>query len=355
MNATMNVIRAELFKSFRKRRFYVLAVLYWFLLPVLALITAVIVNANLSGSFANDGGTVEQALQLFASPLGLVRLALMGPALMSPTAYIIGIALFAGLLFGEERSQHMWKTTLAVQPNRFAVVLGKVVVGMLLLGALLLGALLASILAGAIGTMFLPTNFGGEWGSVLGLYPLQFLYLLAGLLLAYLLIFLVRSGTLGIIMVIFLPALLEGVYVLLTALGNLQPLTRFNALFQALRLQQVWEDLPRYFFTSNLYAPARNPLQSLIASFGAPAGTDMGPMNAFLGNNITLAHAGLVMAGYALVFGALLTWSFLHRDVDQRCASDECQRRDRRPTSRARPPHPGARRCHGHDDSAPRA
>lgn len=316
MKATADVVRAELFKVFRKRRFYVLAAIYWVLLPVLILVTALILDRNLSASFANEAGGIATALQAFSSPFGMARLVLMGPALMSPTAYIIAVALFAGLLFGDERSQHMWKTTLSVQPDRLAVLAGKVIVGMLLLAALMLGALVTATIAGSIGTAFLPTTFAGTWGDLLGLFALQWLHLLPAVLLACLLIFVVRSGTLGIIMVIFLPALLEGLYALITALGNLQPLTRLNAIFQALRFQQLWDDLPRYFFTNNLYAPARHPLMSVIQSFGAPDGADFGEATMFLGAGVTLPHAGLVMAGYAIVFGALLAWVFLRRDVD---------------------------------------
>ena len=315
-----NVVRAEMFKALRKRRFYVLGGLYWVLLPLLAVIVGRVVLVNLAGSFANEGGTVEAAVQAFASPFGIARLALMGPALMSPTAYIIAVALFAGLLVGEERSQHMWKTSLVVQPDRLAVLAGKTVVGMLLLGMLLLGALLAAVLVGALGSLFLPTTFAGAWGSLVGFFALQWLYLAAALLLAYLLVYLVRSGTLGIVMVIFLPALLEGLYALISTLGALQPLTRINAVFQALRLQQLWEALPRYFFSPNLYAPARAPLGDLVRAFGATPGTsdqlDMGPLNAFLGRGITLPHAAAVMAGYILIFGGLLVWVFLRRDVE---------------------------------------
>jgi ABC-type transport system involved in multi-copper enzyme maturation permease subunit len=316
VNAVAHVIRAEMFKAFRKRRLYVLATLYWLLFPLVALIVAAVIHRNLGASFANEAGSVAQALQGFASPYGLARLALMGPALMSPTAYIIGVALFAGLLIGEERSQHMWKSALSAQPQRVAVLLGKVAVGMLLLGLLLAGGLIAAVLGGAIGTIFLPTTFAGAWGALVGLFALQWLHLLGALVLAYLLVFLVRSGTLGIIMVIFLPALLEGLYSLLTALGQLQPLTRINAVFQVLRLRQAWEALPSYFFTANLYAPARNPLNELITSLGGTASQDMGPLNAFLGRGITLPHAAAVMAGYVVVFGGLLLWLFLRRDVE---------------------------------------
>ncbi len=316
MIAVSNALRAELFKAFRKRRFYVLAGLYWVLLPTVALITAAVIDRNLSTSFANQDGTIQQVLQGFASPFGLARLALMAPALMSPTAYIIAVALFAGMFIGEERSQHMWKTTLAVQPARLAVLAGKLAAGMVLLALLLAGALAVATLAGMAGTLFLPTSFGGPWGQVAGLFALQWLHLLAALTLAYLLVFLVRSGTLGIIMVIFLPALLEGLYAILNTLAQLQPLTRFNALFQALKLQQAWQALPHYFFTANLYVPARHPLGAFLSSTGAPPNADLGPIGNLLGQGLTLQHAAAVMAGYFVVFGAWLAWTLLRRDVE---------------------------------------
>lgn len=316
MSATVNVVRAELFKAFRKRRFYFLAALYWLLLPAVALVTAAVLDRNLGASFANQNGQVVQVVQGFASPFGMARLALMAPALMSPTAYIIAVALFAGLFVGEERSQHMWKTVLAVQPARLAVLAGKVVAGMVMLGVLLAGALVACTLAGALGTLFLPTTFAGPWGQVVGLLALQWLQLLAALLLAYLLVFLVRSGTFGIILVIFLPALLEGLYAVLNTLSVLRPLTRFNAMFQALRLKQAWAALPHYFFNANLYVPARHPLSTFLQSTGTPPGADLGPLGNLLGRGLTLSHAAAVMGGYAAVFLVLLAWLIRRRDVE---------------------------------------
>jgi ABC-type transport system involved in multi-copper enzyme maturation permease subunit len=316
VSATVNVVRAELFKAFRKRRFYFLAGLYWLLLPAVALVTAAVLDRNLGASFANQSGQVVQVVQGFASPFGMARLALMAPALMSPTAYIIAVALFAGLFIGEERSQHMWKTVLAVQPARLAVLAGKLVAGMIVLGVLLAGALVTCTLAGAMGTLFLPTTFAGPWGQVAGLMALQWLQLLAALLLAYLLVFLVRSGTLGIILVIFLPALLEGLYTVLNTLSVVRPLTRFNAVFQALRLKQAWAALPHYFFNPNLYVPARHPLADFLQSAGTPQGADLGPLGTLLGRDLTLPHAAAVMAGYAAVFLVLLAWLIRRRDVE---------------------------------------
>ncbi len=53
----------------------------------------------------------------------------------------------------------------------------------------------------------------------------------------------------------------------------------------------------------------------MTALGGDAAGSDFGPFSNFLGAGITLSHATLVMAGYAVFFGALLTWLFLRRDV----------------------------------------
>lgn len=316
MSQLLNVIRAETFKVLRKRRLYVLAGLYWVGLPVLALIVARVIHTNLARSFANESGVVDQTLQLFASPLGLARLALTGPAFTSPTLYIVAVTLIAALLIGDERSQNMWKTVLVVQPSRVAVLTGKVVVAMLSLATLMGGAALSGMLFGLLGTTFLPTTAGGDWLPLLGLYVQQALHLLAPVLLAFLLITLVRSGVLGVVMVLFLPSLLETLYTVINTISQVQPLNRFNAVFQALRLQKAWKALPEYFFTSNLYAPGRAPGTGLLKEL-AGSDPDAGvALQGLLGTGISLTHAALVMTGYAVVFGVLLYWWFIRHDVD---------------------------------------
>lgn len=322
MNAFANVVRAELFKAVRKRRTYILAGLWWVLLPALVLIVGRVLQVNLRGSFVDQEGAVTSVVQALASPFGIARAALVGPAYMSPTFYIIVIALLAALFVGEERSHNMWKTTLVAQPNRLAVLAGKFASAMLILGVLLLGAFGAAILFGAIGTTFLATSWEGEWGQLLGLYGLQWLYSATAVVFAFLLVFMMRSLALGMVTIFFLPALLEGIYTAYATLVGFQPLNRLNALFQALRLRQTLEDLPRYFFTNNLYAPAREPLSGMLRELGnlaegpnVQAGPDIGAVGSLLGAGITLPHAGLVMLGYGLALGALLVWLFLRRDV----------------------------------------
>ena len=319
MSALLDVVRAELFKARRKRRGYVLAGLLWLLLPALMLLIGQILEANLGGSFIDEADLVRTLVNELASPFGIARAGLVGPALLSPTFYIIAIALFAGFLVGEEKSHNMWKTVLTAQPNRWAVLAGKLLVAMLLLAILLAGALVAGVLLGAVGTLFLDTDFSGEWSNLLRLYFLQWLYAGAAVTFAFLMIFLVRNVSLGMVLVFFVPALLEGLYSIYRATVGIRPLNRFNALFQTLELQAVLENLPRYFFTSNLYAPARRPLLELLPILidepMPQTPPDLGPFATLLRSDLTLTHSGLVMLGYALLFLVLLAWLFTRRDV----------------------------------------
>ena len=316
MSGLVNVIRAELFKAKRKRRPYILAGLLWVVLPILILIVGRILQTNLSGSFVEDTVAVQTLVQQVASPFAVARLNLILPVLSSPPFLMIVIALFAALLIGEERNQNMWKTTLVTQPNRRSVLFGKIVVGMILYGIILAGAFLSGILFGAVGTLFLDTTFAGEWGRLAGLYALQWALGIGAMMFAFLAIWLLRSVAMGIVTVLFLPALIEGLYTLYRTTVGFQPLNRFNALFQMLRLRQTLEDLPRYFFTRNLYAPARDPLSDVVTGLGGdPASSDLGSLVNVLGGSITLQHATLVTLGYALILGGVLTWSFLRRDI----------------------------------------
>jgi ABC-type transport system involved in multi-copper enzyme maturation permease subunit len=158
-----------------------------------------------------------------------------------------------------------------------------------------------------------------------GLYAMQWAFSLALVAFAFLAVFLTRHVALGLVVVFFLPGLLEFVYTIYAFAVGFQPVNRLNVFFQTIRLRQTLEDLPRYFFTSNLYAPARSPVTDLAATFSSPGagagGTGGGanPADAFgslLGAGITLPHAALVMAGYTVLFAAILVWRFLRHDVD---------------------------------------
>ncbi len=317
MSAIINVISAELMKVFSKRRTYVLAGLYWVLMPIVLLLVGRVILSNLSGSFLEDEGLpVGGLVHNVASPFGMVRLALLGPAYMSPSFYMIIVALFAALLIGEERSQNMWKTTLVAQPSRTAVYWGKFLVAWLVFAVLVVGSMASNFVFGALGTTFLGTGFSGDWSGVLQAAGLQLLFAPAAIAFAFLLVFLLRNVALGIVSIFFLPALLEGLYTAYAGLVGFQPVTRFNVIFQALNLQATLENLPRYFFTTNLYAPSRRLAGNFLQELGLDAGsTGPGAFSGLIGNSLTLQHSTLVMAGYFLVFGLLGWWLFLRRDV----------------------------------------
>ena len=317
MKAVWRVIQAEWFKGLRKRRLYVLAGLWWVLLPVLTIVLARVLQTTVSGSFVDETGIlVPTALQAIASPNGAAGVQLAIPAFLSPSAYVLAVTLLTAAAIGEERSHNMWKTTLVAEPSRLAVLWGKLITVMLQLGLLTVGAFLTGVLAGAIGSTFLGTNWSGDWGALIVLYVRQWLHLTSLTLLAALLIFVLRNVTLGIVATFFLPVFLEGLYSIWRATVGFQPLNRFNALFQALELQQTLEALPRWFFTNNLYLPARSVAEPLTRDLAANA-TDLqdSPFAMLLGSDLTLSHAAWVMALYGVVFAVLLSIAFVRRDV----------------------------------------
>ena len=314
MNGFVNTVRAEVFKLRHKRRSYVMAGFLWLLLPALLLLIGWILQTRVAGTFADEGFNVAEVVQAVASPIAIARNSLLILGNLSPSLLIIIVALTAALLIGEERSQNMWKTLLTAQPNRVAVLSGKIVVAMLFLGVLLLGSLVASVVFGSLGTLFLPTSFGAGWGELLGLYALQWVFALAATLFAFLLVWVFRSLPLGIVAIFFLPAVLEGGYTFYRSVVGFDRLNRFNVFLETLQLQNTFRELPKYFFTTNLYAPSREPGSIFIGLFGAElSGDDLGPLSNFL--TVDLGRAALVMAVYALLFGALLFWSFTRRDV----------------------------------------
>jgi ABC-type transport system involved in multi-copper enzyme maturation permease subunit len=319
VNPFVRVVDAELFKLVRKRRTYVLAFLWWLLMPALVLIVARVLVSNLA-AFADEAGVMDQAVQALASPFGIARIGLVGPAYLTPTFYVIVVAALAAVLVGEERGHQMWKTVLVAQPSRWAVLAGKLAVAMLAVGVLLAGAVVAGVLFGALGTLFLPTDFSGAWAGLLGLYALQWAFASALIAFAFLMVYVARNLAMGMILVFFLPALLEGLYTIYAAIVGFQPINRFNVFLQTIRMRQLLEDLPTYFFTANVYAPAREPARELTTAFGAEMARESGgqapDFGALLGTGITLESATLVVAGYTLLFVAVMAWRFLRADIE---------------------------------------
>ncbi len=314
MNGLTNVIRAEVFKAVRKRRTYLMAGLMWLVVPVLLLLIGWILQSRVAGSFADEAVSVQEIVQLVASPVAITRNNLLLLGLLSPSLLIIVIALLAALFIGEERSQNMWKTVLTAQPDRLTVLTGKLVAAMIVFGVLLLGSYLSGLLFGSVGMLFLPTSFGSDWLGLAGLYGLQWVFGLTAMLFAFLMIWLLRNLPLGIVSIFFLPALIEGAYSFYSVVVGFDRINRFNAALEALQIQNTIRDLPRYFFTTNLYAPSLTPLGQFAEVFGQEAlGGIGGPLGNFL--SVDLTRSAVVMAVYGLIFGAILVWSFTRQDV----------------------------------------
>ena len=314
MNGYLNTVSAEMFKLRHKRRSYVMAGFLWLLLPALLLLIGWILETRVAGTFIDEGVTVSEVVQNVASPIAITRNSLLIMGNLSPSLLIIIVALTAALLVGEERTQNMWKTVLTAQPSRVAVLSGKITAAMIFLGILLVGSFVWSIIFGAVGTLFLPTTFGSGWLGLLGLYALQWAFALAATLFAFLMVWLLRSLPLGIVSIFFLPTVLEGGYTFYRTAVGFDRLNRFNALLEALQLTNTLRDLPRYFFSTNLYAPSREPVTVIANLFGAQMNpNDLGPLGNLL--VVDLGRAAVVMAVYALIFGVFLFWSFTRSDV----------------------------------------
>ena len=68
MSAVINVMKAELLKIVSKRRTYILAGLYWVLMPIVLLLVGRVVLINLGGSFLEaEGVPVDSLLGIIAS------------------------------------------------------------------------------------------------------------------------------------------------------------------------------------------------------------------------------------------------------------------------------------------------
>lgn len=319
MNAIVQVIRAELFKSFKKKRLYVFSFLWWILLPVLSLIIALVVHAN-AGSMLDEGETLTEVVNQISSITAIARNGLFMSSLPFFPMFLIFVVLIAALLIGEERRFNMWKTVLTTQPSRWQVMTGKILAGMLLLGIIVFGAYLSACFFGWLSTLFVPTTLptAAVLLEYLGYFALQWAFGLAAMLFAFLMIWVLRNQVMGIISVFFLPALVQGLYSIYALSANLDPATnQFAAMIEAMQLRRTLERLPRYFFDTNLYAPAREPLTSDVAN-GVEDITPSDLEGLGLDNIFqmpTLPEASLTIAIYAAVFGVLLYTSFSRRDI----------------------------------------
>lgn len=314
----VNVVRAELFKALRKRRTYGAAAFLWGLVPALLVFIGWLLDTRLGTTFLDDGTSVGLLVQTVASPAGIVRngLVLLGNSAPLPLFMVI-VVLFTALLFGEEHAHNMWKTVFTASPHRLSVLFGKLAAAMLLLGGLMLGMFAAGTLWGALGMTFLPTTFAGDWGALAGLYALQWALGLAAFAFAFLVAWLIRNLPIAVVTIFFLPGFLEAAYSFYRVVVGFERVNRLNAILQTLRLRATLEDLPSVFFTTNLYAPSREPIGRVARAFGGDAlgglfGEQSPVVNLMQPN---LERAVIVMSAYGVLFLGILVWSFTRRDI----------------------------------------
>ncbi len=313
MIGLFNVIRAELFKATRKRRVYVFASLAWIVPAVILLLIAYVAHTRI---VLDDGGATQEIVKFLAAPLTIAHVNLY--LLINFVFFlVIVIALLSALFIGEERNQKMWKTVLVAEPNRFTVLLGKVITAMLLLFFLFLGCLLSGVIFGFLGTLFLPTEFSGNWLPLIKLYGLQWSFTLTMLLFGFLMVWWLRNNALAIVAIILLPRIVEGfysIYALVAEFGQVN--NRFTAFLEALQLRNTLENLPKYFLTSNFSAPSREVVRTVEGFGELDFFSEMGGEGPFTNMfAIDLTRSAMVMGVYAAIFGILLFWSFRRRDV----------------------------------------
>lgn len=313
MTHLINVIKAELFKATRKRRIYVFATMAWILPAVILLTIAFVIHSNIA---IDDGSITEEIIKFLVTPINIARINLI--LLLNFVFFLtIVVALLATLFIGEERNQNMWKTVLVTEHNRAMVLTGKIITAMLLLFFLFVGCLLSGIIFGFLGTLFLPSEFGGDWLPLIKLYSMQWLFTLTMVLFGFLIVWWIKNNALAVVAVILLPKIVEGlygIYALITEVDRVN--NRFTAALEALQLKNILENLPKYFLTSNFSAPTRQIIQNVEGLSELEFFNDIGGGGPFASMfSIDLTRSAIVMGIYTVVFGALLFWSFSRRDV----------------------------------------
>ncbi len=303
------MIAAEIFKASRKKRFWVLLAFFILIAPLFQLISAAFVAKSVAGSGLADGNTINTAINQISSPYNMARNSLGG---LFQLMLLPVVAVMAIFLVGEERTFKMWKTILVANPDRMRVITAKFIAGMLLLAAVIFGGLLGSLVFGGISTLVgLSSSFGGDWGAMVAMHFLQWLVLAAPLALGFLIAWLTASPAIAVIGVVVLPGLIETIIraVLVAQVGPLSPL---SAPFEAARLKQLLEDVPRFFLTPNISLGSRVLGQDAVNLLGANAPVALPTLD---WSQITWSVG--VSGVYFLLFAGLVIWSFTSRDVQE--------------------------------------
>jgi ABC-type transport system involved in multi-copper enzyme maturation permease subunit len=307
----LEMISAEWFKAFKKKRFWVLVILFGIIAPLIQLVVAGFVSRQTSGTVVDVADSVAKAISEIASPYSLVRNAIGGvlPLMLLPLAAVVGI-----FLIGEERTFKMWKTILVANPDRMRVLASKFITGMLILGAIILAGIAGGLFFGAIAIPFgLASSFAGDWGNLFAILILQWLVLAAPLALGFLISWVFASPALAVIGVVVLPTIIEGI-IQASVLFTLNRVSPLNAAFQAERIKESFEQWQRFFFTPNLNLGQRLIGES-VQNFGVSEFIPSGILPTLEWDKIWWSVGAASV--YALVFAAIMIWSFRTRDIHE--------------------------------------
>lgn len=297
----LDMVNAELLKAWHKKRFWLLVALFAVLIPAAQLAGAAFVTR-----IAGDAGGA--AAEQVASPFNLARNAIGGalPALLMVIAAIVAV-----FLIGEDRGYRMWKVIFTSGRDRLMVLAAKFLAGMAILAAIVAGALAGSLVFGAVGVALgLADGFGGDWGTLLALYALQWLALAAPLALGFLVSWVVASPAIAVIAIVILPGLVEGVItasITAQARGGM-----LGALTSAATIRDRLEAATRFYFTNNVNIGSRYATDQVSQAFGTGAGA-LPFATGFAWDTVWWSLG--VAAVYLALFAGLTVWSFTTRDV----------------------------------------
>jgi ABC-type transport system involved in multi-copper enzyme maturation permease subunit len=305
------MIQAELFKAWKKKRFWVLIILFGIVAPLVQVVTAGFVSSRVGGTVVDQSDAVARAIQEIASPYSLTRNAVGGllPLLLLPMAAIVGI-----FLVGEERTFKMWKTILIANSDRMKVLGAKFTAGMLIMGAVLVAGLLGALVFGTAAIVLgFASSFAGDWGNLALVALLQWLVLAAPLMLGFLISWAFASPAIAVIGVVVLPALIEGI-ISASVLFQLNRVSALNAALQADRIRETLAVWQQYYFTPNL-SPGQRLLGEALQNSGLG---EMIPNNVIPTLQWDKIMTSVGVAGvYFAIFAALMIWSFRTRDVHE--------------------------------------
>lgn len=302
MNAFFAVVVAELYKISRRKRLMLLGSLYWVVLPIIILLVTPTLRSAVTDAFTGS----RVLMQALASPYGLTQIGAGVGGYASPSLYLVIVAVVATALVGDEARFSTWKSLLVLQPQRLAVLFGKLVAGHIVVFFVLLGNVLGSIAVAGVGTFWLNTTFEGNWSLIAWRLFLQWMFLFTPLIFAFLVTMYIRSTALAMVVILFLMPVAELIQQILANIARFNPLSQMAHFFKHGLIRPWWDALPDWYFTTNAFTPSRdifNPILNMMGG-GAQMSTKLGT-----------GHSIMVLSVYGVIFLALLVPAFLRRDV----------------------------------------